>query len=252
MQFSDDALPPVVTCARCRKPECSGCEPAPAQVDVASIAWEGSLGFSKRLWKTSLDTSTDPETTFGHLCDGKLTSAIAFAVIAEALAIGSLALFALLAACTWAPSFVHTVLIDSEARWLGVAAFLAAVAALVAMHAVWGLCLEAGAALGRSQPRWRLGVRFGLYACGWDLLTSPAGIVHGLVTRGPKRALGPIGNATRAARPAMHAYMVRNRKFDAPTRRRSTVIAWSVLGTVLLLVSIGALTFAIRVAIGRG
>jgi len=248
----DDALPPVVTCARCRRPECPGCEPDPRRVEVASVAWEGAGSWSRRLWKTSLDASIDPESTFGCLTDGKLTSAILFACVAESVAVGSLGALTILVAFAWAPAFMGRALADPAARRLGGEVFVAAVVSLLALHAVWGLCLEAGNAVSGGQPRWRLGVRFGLYACGWDLLTSPAGLAQGLVARGPKQILGPIGAATRAPRPAMRAYMVRNREFDTRAQRRATFISWSVLAVTLLLLVIGALAFVIRVALAGG
>ena len=248
----DDALPPVVTCAQCRRPECPGCEPGPRQVEVASVAWEGTGRWSQRLWKTSLDASNDPESTFGCLADGRLASALGFACVAESVAIGSLGVVTLLVAFAWTPSFMESALAKPAARWLAGEVFVAAVVSLLAMHAIWGLCLEAGRAVSGGQPRWRLGVRFGLYACGRDLLTSPAGVVQGLVTRGLKGTFGPIGAATRAPRPAMRAYMARNREFDTRTQRRATFIAWSVLGGMLFLLIIGSLAFVIRVALAAG
>ena len=95
-------------------------------------------------------------------------------------------------------------------------------------------------------------MRFGLYACGWDLVTSPAGIVQGLVARGPKGALVPFGAATRAARRAMQTYMVNNRKFDFRTRRRSTIIAWSVLSLAMIMLVIASLVFVISVELAAG
>ena len=83
------------------------------------------------------------------------------------------------------------------------------------------------------------GARFGLYACGWDLMTSPLGVVCALLLRGPVRGLAPIGAAARAARPAQRAYLTACRGFDEAAGRRALRLAMVVVGAAVGALGIG-------------
>ena len=83
--------------------------------------------------------------------------------------------------------------------------------------------------------RWR-GLRFGLYACGWDLLTSPIGMLAALVTRGPRLGWAPVGAAARAPGLAQRAYLERCLGVDGAAQRRSRRWAVSALSGGMLLV----------------
>lgn len=251
MVVSDDALPPVVTCAQCRRAECPGCAPTPSNNPERSLAWEAKGLWTRRLWRTSFSGCTNPEKTFGELPDGALSSAFAFAFIAESIAIVTLAVFALAVAFAIAPTFVSVVVSDSAARILGAEVLIGTVVMLVGMHAVWGLCLEAGAAMSGSRAHWRLGVRFGLYACGWDLVTSPAGVTQCLLSQGVASGFDTVFAAARVARRAMRAYMIQNREFDSRAERRGTLVALSVLGIAMFTLAIGLLTLVVRVALAQ-
>src|SRR4051812_28110222 len=88
---ADEAeVPPTVTCAVCRRPECAGCEATlPPPLSATALAWEGKSGhWMRRLWFTALASSTEPSRTFGELPDGRVAPALAFALLAETLAIG--------------------------------------------------------------------------------------------------------------------------------------------------------------------
>src|SRR3954468_12900956 len=120
----ESAVPPVVTCTRCGRAECLGCEQRASPVaplsDRHRLPWEGSGGFGDRLWRTALASSIDPRSTFGELPEGRLGSAFAFALLAETLAIGSIALLGALGALAAAPRLSARVL--SEPAVLGMAA----------------------------------------------------------------------------------------------------------------------------------
>jgi hypothetical protein len=112
---------------------------------------------------------------------------------------------------------------------------------MVGLHALWGWSLEA-ATLSSPQRvvnRRAQGLRFGLYACGWDLLTSPIGLLHGLVVRGPLGAWGPLVSAARAPRKALEGYLGGCRQLDATDRRlavrRSMLV---VAASLVLLISL--------------
>lgn len=249
----DGGVPPVVMCTVCGRTDCPGCS-APEQTPQLSpiLPWESPGNTGERLWNMALASSLSPLRTFGELPDGPLAPAMVFALIAESVAILSLAVLALSIACSVSPDLMRRVLVDPAAIGLIAGAAMALVGLLVALHVLWGLCLEAGTCTASGQPRWRLGVRFGLYACGWDLLTSPAGVLLGVLTRGPVAAWAPLVAASRVPRVAMRAYLVHCRKFDARARRRASIISAAVLGAAMLLIVAGLVAGAVRVAIFLG
>jgi hypothetical protein len=236
-------VPPMVTCAVCRRQDCTGCEAVVTlPLSATSLAWEGKSGnWMRRLWFTALASSTEPGRTFGELPDGRLGPALAFALLAETFAVGSLGSLAALSALALAP--------ELTARILSTPAFLAAAGGLVlglslvmvGLHLLWGLCLELGAGSTGGTACFRHGMRFGLYACGWDLLTSPAGVLEGLLSRGFVDAWQPIVQAVRVPRAALRAYVEDCRHLDGSARRRGTQLSIVVLGAMLLLILVAVL-----------
>jgi hypothetical protein len=55
---------------------------------------------------------------------------------------------------------------------------------MVAAHATHGAALDRGASRQGGRPQRRRALRFGLYACGWDLMAGPLGAVYALFTSG--------------------------------------------------------------------
>ena len=108
---------------------------------------------------------------------------------------------------------------------------------LVLLHMAWGLCIELGLALAKHEPQWKLGLRFGLYACAWDLLTSPAGAIYCLGTRRPRNPFAPIASAVRAPRLALRAYSEDRRHSNPRGRQLVTRVSIVVLGGAMLLFS---------------
>jgi hypothetical protein len=246
--MNDSGPPPVVTCAVCRRPECAGCEgKAGAQEIGPVLPWEAAGTWGERLWKMALACSTAPLRTFGELPEGRLGSAFAFAFIAETIAVGSLGAVVAAIAFLASPTLLNRVLLDRAASALIVTACLVLIILLVALHVLWGLCLEAGTATTGGSAQWQLGMRFGLYACGWDLLTSPAGVLQGLLSRGPAAAWNPVGAAAKAPRLAMHAYLANRRQFESRARRRATIISVTTLGIVMAAFVTGLVAGAIHV-----
>lgn len=247
-QWDDSDVPPTVHCARCGRVDCAGCT-APKREDAcddSALPWETSTGsVHQRLWRTALLTSMLPARTFGELADGRLGPAFAFALLAETVALGSLGAVAALGGYLLAPdlwlSFVTspTVVLACAGLVLGAAALM------VLLHVLWGVCLELGARSTEGSLELRHGMRFGLYACGWDLLTSPAGVLQGILARGPRRAWGPIAAAVRVPMPAMRAYFALCRKLGPEAQRRAerfnllvfggSLVVFALLGVALLV-----------------
>ncbi|HEX9620447.1 MAG TPA: hypothetical protein VF989_09940 [Polyangiaceae bacterium] len=236
----ESEVPPAVTCATCRLADCLGCPPpAPDAPLGEGVAWECSAGsFHERLWLTALATSTRPAHVFGALPEGRLVPAFAFALLAEGVAIGSLVVTAALAAWLAAPEWTRLMFGNATAAWLAVTLLAVASVAMVTFHALWGLCLEVGARTRERAAHYRQGLRFGLYACGWDLLTSPAGVVQGIAARGLFRAWGPILSAARVPSVAMRAYLSTCRGIDGAAQRRGMRLSLFVLGTAMLALTV--------------
>ncbi len=177
-------VPAAVVCALCGDPGCPGCalEPTTRSGIVAIVPWErpGAGGVLLRMWNTARATTKDPESFFGSLPDGPVTSALAFAIVTEMVAAVSWSLVGgLLAVCVF-PTWAKHLALDPVARGIalrvGVAALPAFAFMLVAAHAAHGASLEHGAArAGSTVSAGRRALRFGLYATGWDLVIGPLG-----------------------------------------------------------------------------
>jgi hypothetical protein len=57
---------------------------------------------------------------------------------------------------------------------------------MVVAHASHGAALDVGARRVGGRPQRRRALRYGLYACGWDLMTGPLGAIWMLFSRGIK------------------------------------------------------------------
>jgi hypothetical protein len=238
----DEAVPPVSVCVICGLAQCGGC--APARIDgLPRIAWEegSTRNCVGRLWQTALSSSTDPALVFGELRAGPVGPALTFAFLAEALALGSLVLLG--SALLWflAPDLATQLLYHPGAVAAGFGLLAGSVLLMLVLHVLWGICLEIGGGFGNGRVDIRLGARFGLYACGWDLMTSPLGLFWSLLIAGPRRGLAAVGSAARAARPAQHAYLEVRRGYDADARRGAVRLAVVVVGVVVLSTGAGLL-----------
>ena len=227
----DSIAPPIAVCVSCGLTSCAGC--AGALRPASAVAWEDtSQVWWRRLWRTALTSSLEPQRFFGQLPRGNVSEALAFALCAEVFALGSLALLGAFGLWCIAPGLVHELLASSAACRTLLLTWVAFVLCMLALHALWGACLDWGAQ-SRSGNN---GVRFGLYACGWDLLTSPIGMLAALLTRGPRLGWAPVGAAARAPGLAQRAYLERCLGVDRAAQRRARRCAVVVLSGGMLLV----------------
>jgi len=198
------------------------------------MPWEDTpRPWLERLWQTALDTSTEPERVFAELTSGRVSPALRFAILSETLALGSLVLLGSGGLWLGAPELGRKLARDPEAIAAGLGLLAGSVLLMLVLHVLWGICLDVGAGLGRGPLDVRHGARFGLYACGWDLMTSPIGVFWSLLFAGPLRGFAPVGAAARAARPAQRAYLETCRGFGANERRRGVRLAIVVVGGVV-------------------
>jgi hypothetical protein len=188
-------VPAAVLCAVCGQPDCAGCTAGSEEGSgvVAIIPWERpGAGVWSRLWATSKATTLGAESFFAVLPDGAIPSAVRFAMLAEMLAILSMVAALLPFAALALPSLTLELAQNPGARQSALRWLALGVPALtlwmVLAHALHGAALDAGASRQGARPQRRRALRFGLYACGWDLMAGPLGLLAMLITHGSKGA----------------------------------------------------------------
>jgi len=176
-------VPAAVVCMLCGETDCGGCEASDQSRSgiVAIIAWERpGIPMLSRLWSTARSTTRDAEGFFELMPDGPLLPALRFAAACELLAITAFGLVFFGIALVVAPEWVKHLAYDASARGTLRALVLAppALAGLLVIgHAAHGLSIDIGAKKNGARGARSRALRFGLYACGWDLVTSPLGAI---------------------------------------------------------------------------
>jgi hypothetical protein len=188
-------IPAAVLCATCGQADCPGCTPASDDASgvVAIVPWERSGGVWTRLWATANATTQGAEAFFAVLPDGEIPPAMRFALIAELLAVLSMATLLVPLSALVLPNLAIEIVQSpslrvSALRWITLGVPALALWMIVA-HVTHGAALDAGARRQGARPERRRAVRFGLYACGWDLMSGPLGALVMLVTRGMRDAV---------------------------------------------------------------
>jgi hypothetical protein len=240
----DTDIPPVIACATCGLVSCEGCETkaSPQPSRDGSLPWEtGQSAALPRLIQTSELSATDPQQVFGNLKAGRVGSAFSFALLCELLAVGSFTLVWALLFYSFFP-FVAKQMLTSPAVLVTIVLILTGlIAFVVAVHALWGVGLEWGIARAGGAPDMNRGIRFGLYACGWDLLTSPAGLTFEWKRYGFRKGLAHVLAGTKAPRISVNAYLESCRSVSEK-ERRSAIFTAIALGTAGVFFS-GAILF---------
>lgn len=184
-------VPAAVLCAACGRADCAGCEPANEHESgvVAIVPWErpGAGGWT-RFWATARATTQGADAFFAALPDGDVPPAVRFALLAEALAVTSMLAVLLPLVGLALPGLAITVLADPDVRLAAIRWVALAIPALtlwmVAAHATHGAALDLGARRNGGRAARRRALRFGLYACGWDVMAGPLGALVTLASRG--------------------------------------------------------------------
>ena len=235
----DDDIPPAIACARCGNQSCEGCDPepeAPPNNSRIALPWEEEgRGFFSRLIETSEISAVRPDVAFGGLATGKVSLALWFAVWCELWAVASFTLVWAVGFYAAFPFVARQMLSSPAALVLVVSILLVLSAFVVFVHALWGVGLEWGIARAGGQADMNRGLRFGLYACGWDLLTSPAGVWFQWRRVGLRQGLSNLRAATKAPRASLRAYLSDCRK--ATEKERKSAMWTSIL---LGLAGVGA------------
>jgi hypothetical protein len=242
----DDDVPASVTCAMCGAPdaECPGCAAPGEHRPEPRTPWEDpQLSRWQRLLRTARLVTLDGEAFFGTLPDGSVRSALGFAFLCELLAIGSLVLAWLPVVYAFVPGYVDELLSDPSRRRLSVFVIAAAIPALsglmVGLHVLWAIALELGLVFAGARGRMAHCVRYALYSCGWDFVTSPCGFVAGCAELGFRAARTEIHTAVRVPRFATTAYVGRARALSDKGGRIALLIAVVLTGSIVLVTAFG-------------
>jgi hypothetical protein len=230
---------------------CGVDEPTNASGVVAIVPWERpGLTFLARLWNTA-ELATSQRSFFSALPDGPIGPALSFALVAETLSVAGLALVLGGVAFVMLPDLPALLAADAGLRQTVTRVALWVLPGLVAFmviaHAAYGVALDI-AARDRSVRRRGRGLRFGLYACGWDLVTLPLGLAVVALKNGLGAAfkVAPLG--VTAPLQGAQAYLSGVHGFapDAATSLAKRTARWT--GVFLLLALAVVATTALLVS----
>jgi hypothetical protein len=210
---------------------------------VAIVPWERPGGtLLSRLWATAKLATLSPSAFFSALPPGGAAAPLGFALLSELLA--ALGLCATLAALVLLalPAFGSQLWQDAALRSL-----LGRIVAwgvpglsllMVLLHGSHGLALDRAARREGSRQPGR-GLRFGLYGCGWDLVTLPLGLLLLTLTDGPLTALRHSARGLTAPNTAALAYLSHVHRFELEvatraSRRAVSIVFVPMVGLVVL------------------
>lgn len=221
-------VPAAVVCAFCGRPDCGGCmavdEPTNASGVVAIVPWERpGLGWVTRLWATARLATLSHRELFASLPEGPLRAPFEFALLSELVAAAGVAV-GVIGGLALVPEFATTVLHDAVVRQVVLRVVACGVPGLtglmIVLHALHGLLVDRAARLAGSKKRGR-GLRFGLYACGWDLVTLPIGLIVVAFTEGLATAKRAAGLAVSIPSQATRAYLTGVHALDPERARKA-------------------------------
>lgn len=239
-------VPAAVVCANCGRPDCvDGCRGTDRRSGTfAIVPWERGGGLFERLWSTTRATTLTADAFFEILPDGPLLPALRFALLAELLAVGSMAVPFALALAAIAPRFMWTLATDPEARHFLLAGSLVAfpglAGVLVLAHVIHAIAIDWGAKRVGGFGPLRRAVRFGLYAAGWDLAMGPFGFFATLFGKGLAAAVALPRELSRLPSRSTRAFLRGAYHLDEPAEARA--LRTSYVGAVVAtFVAVGLL-----------
>lgn len=246
-------MPAAVVCALCDDPDCTGCEHEQSRSGiVAIVAWERPLGPPMtRLWATARATTRDAESFFEALPDGPVMPALRFAALCELFAASSMLALLVPVAAVVAPEWLTHVVMDAPARSLALRVILLGVPAfaglLVLAHAAHGLSIDRGASKQGAPSRKTRALRFGLYACGWDLVIGPLGAVLVAIKEGVKHTSEILNLGSGLPTRATKAFLRGCYRLEGERAKRALATSYAgaatatVLGALCIFAALAAL-----------
>jgi len=256
---SDSALelidvPAAVVCALCGDPDCAGCghedEPTQTSGIVAIVPWERPGPAPGRLWTTAKLSTLSADSFFAALPDGELAAPLRFAVWCELLAVLGMGVVAIPLVLAFAPWLFEAIGRDAWLRSVLAKALGVGVPGLallmVVLHSAHGFGLDMGARRVGAKARLARGLRFGLYSCGWDLVTLPAGIGLLAITDGFGAARKAAPLSLLVPQRATLAFLRGVYQLDAENSTRAARRAWLFSGP---LAALACLAFGVALAL---
>jgi len=249
-------VPATVVCATCGLPECN-CEsdrPSSFSGVMAIVPWERPGGtLLSRLWATAKLATLSPEAFFAALPPGSVLLPLGFGVLAEVLsALGlcaTLGGLGLMVVPSLGPELLHNPAIQAVVARAMAWGVPGLALAMVLLHAGHGVALDAAARREGSRQAGR-GLRFGLYSCGWDLVTLPLGLLLLTLTDGPVSALRHSARGLTAPNSAAVAYLAHVHHFEKEVAKRAARRAVGIVFVpTLALIVLG---FALALAWAAG
>jgi hypothetical protein len=243
-------VPAAVVCLVCGEADCLGCEEQEQSRSgiVAIVAWERpGLSAWTRLWATARSTTRDAETFFELMPDGPIMPALRFAAICELIAIGSFLLCLIPVALLVAPEWVRHLVFDPNARSIAARVFVlgfpASAGLMVLGHALHGLSIDHGAVKQGARRARSRALRFGLYACGWDLVAGPFGALVVAAKEGIRAGFSVLDHIS-TYKPATKAFLRGCYRLEgerAEKAKGSSTIGVGVILTLAVLTVIAAI-----------
>jgi len=247
----DQDVPPVIACANCGQVLCDGCAPKQAHEESdarpkarGTLPWEHKTqgSYLRSLTLTALETAHPDQACFRHRQAGSSLRALHFALAAETLAITSFALPWALGFCALFPKLALRLAHSPQAVAIVGLILGVLIVGVVMLHMVWGGALEWAIARQGTPAAYALGQRFGFYACGWDLLSSPAGLLLVSVYQGTSAARSALSAGIAVPRHALSAYLEEGRAIAAAQHRSVVRTCFGLTSVVFLAGLLGAPT----------
>lgn len=215
----------------------------------SGVPWEREATL-RHLFSSAFLSSEAFEPVFGGGDATRVGRALSFALLAEFVAVASFAL-------PWAAAFfvlfprMALNMVQSPLMWAFAGLVLFGIVLLVVgVHVIWGVVLEWQVSRHTGERRGALGARFGLYACGWDLVTSPAGALTAWLLYGRGQLLPRIKQATAAPRASLRYYTETVRGLELPAAKEAifrSFVLTSLAFVVFVLLTLGLLVWSVLV-----
>lgn len=251
----DDAdIPPLVSCAVCGSASCVGCYERQVATEASPLRWEDprqDAHWWRALWSTAEAITLAPEEALAEVNKGSVLQALSFALTAESVAVASLAYPLLGFVWLLFPEWSQQALLTPGGLALVIASVAGFAALVVVLHTAFGFAFEVALGNGQSKRDIKGTLRFSLYACGWDLWTSPCGVLMGLVFRSERRPRGIsiVFAATRRAPRAATTHYVKGLRGlsdqEAKKALRTAVLIAAPLSVITTLAWLSATAWGI-------
>lgn len=248
-------VPATVVCAFCGEADCGGCESEHSRSGVLAIVpWERArVPMLTRLWSTARATTRDAEAFFELLPDGPLLPAFRFAATCELLASTAFFTGFVIVAAVVAPGWVKHTALDPAARLTALRIIVAGLPAFamltVLAHAAHGLAIDVGASRGGARHARSRALRFGLYACGWDLLLGPIGAVIVAVKEGLRASLALTGTHAGLPTRATLAFLRGAYRLEGERAKGALAISWTGAALATAFVTVTVLVTVVALAL---